>query len=405
MTPEVIALATGHRRSRFAGDVATHAGAMRVAFAEKRVLVVGGAGSIGAATVKALLPFAPAAVHVVDQDENGLAELVRDLRSAGLVSSGLDLRLQPLDYGAGVARRFLAAAGPYDTVLHFAALKHVRSEKDASSVLQMLDTNVLKQARLMSWLADDGIPARYFAVSTDKAADPVNFMGASKRLMEHLVFTDAVAPMGSAVRTSARFANVAFSAGSLLESWDGRLRKRQPMAVPRDTRRYFVSLEEAAEICLLAVAAIPDRHVAVPTMRAERDLRELAPIAEGFLVAAGLRAAWYEDEGSARDAVETDAARGAWPVLLTARDTVGEKAQEEFVGAGETVSEIGLSSLRGIPQRGADPAVLRGVLDELALWVAEPRLRVDKGAIATVLSRVVPEFEPTAGEKSLDDRM
>ncbi len=405
MTPDLVALATGHRRSRFAGDVASHADAMRVAFAGKRVLVIGGAGSIGAATVRALLPFTPAAVHVVDQDENGLAELVRDLRSTGLAPSGLDLRLQPLDYGANAARRFLAGAGPYDTALHFAALKHVRSEKDTPSVLQMLETNVLKQARLMSWLAEDGAPARYFAVSTDKAADPVNFMGASKRLMEHLVFTEPITPLGAAVRTSARFANVAFSAGSLLASWGERLRKRQPVAVPRDTRRYFVSLEEAAEICLLAVAAVPDRHVAVPRMRAGPDLRELAPIAEGFVAAAGFRAAWYHDENAARAAVDAEAGRGAWPILLTARDTVGEKPEEEFVGAGETASDIGLATLRGIPQRGADALALRGVLDELTLWVAQPRLRVDKDAIAAVLMRVVPEFRPSAAGKSLDDRM
>lgn len=405
MTPELVALATGRGASRFAADVASHAGAMRVAFAGQRVLVIGGAGSIGAATVRALLSFAPASVHVVDQDENGLAELVRHVRGSGLVPRGLDLRLQPLDYGGSVTRRFLADAGPYDTTLHFAALKHVRSEKDVPSILQMLDTNVLKQARLLSWLAEDGVPVRYFAVSTDKAASPVNFMGASKRLMEHLLFTDAVTPLGAAVRTSARFANVAFSAGSLLASWNERMRKRQPLAAPRDTRRYFVSLAEAAEICLLAAAAVPDRNVAVPTMRPDADLRELAPIAEGVVAAAGFRAAWYEDEDAARRAVERDAARGAWPVLLTPRDTDGEKPEEEFTGPNESALDIGLTSLRGIPQRGTDAGTLQAVLDELALWVAQPRLHVRKDAIADTLSRAVPEFRPHVEGRSLDDRM
>ncbi|MFI5310331.1 MAG: polysaccharide biosynthesis protein [Gemmatimonadales bacterium] len=405
MTPDLATLATGHAHSRFGADVGAHGAAMRAALAGKRMLVIGGAGSIGAATVRAVLPFAPAAVHVIDQDENGLAELVRDLRSAGLTPRGLDLRLQPLDYGGGAARRFLAGAGPYDVALHFAALKHVRSEKDSASILQMIDTNVLKQATLISWLAEDGAPARYFAVSTDKAANPVNFMGASKRLMEQLIFTDTVTPLGVSTRTSARFANVAFSAGSLLASWGERLRKRQPVAVPRDTRRYFVSLAEAAEICLLAAAALPDRHVAVPAMRPESDLRELAPIAEGFVVAAGFRAAWYEDEAVARAAVEDDAAHGAWPVLSTPRDTDGEKPEEEFVGAGETARDVGMAALRGIPQRGFDASTLRGVLDELALWVAQPRLRADKEAIAATIARVVPEFHPARRGKSLDDRM
>ena len=269
----------------------------------------------------------------------------------------------------------------------------------------MLDTNVLKQARLMSWLAEEGSPSRYFAVSTDKAANPVNFMGASKRLMEQLVFTDAVTPLGSAVRTSARFANVAFSAGSLLASWGERIRKRQPLAVPRDTRRYFVSLAEAAEICLLAAAALPDFHVAVPTMKPGPDLRELSKIAEGFAVASGFRAAWYEDESEARAAVERDAANGAWPILLTARDTDGEKPEEEFVGAGERAADVGLTALRGIPQRGADPGVLRSVLDELSLWLAEPRLRASKDAIGSAIARVVPEFQHAASGRGLDERM
>lgn len=405
MTPELVALATGHRGSRFAADLAARTFALRDAFAGRRVLVIGGAGSIGAATVRALLPFTPAAVHVVDQDENALAELVRDVRSTGLAPRALDLRLLPLDYGAPVARRFVASAGPYDAVLHFAALKHVRSEKDPASILQMLDTNVLKQARLMSWLAEDGAPARYFAVSTDKAANPVNFMGASKRLMEHVVLSAAVTPLGQAVRTSARFANVAFSAGSLLESWGERLKRRQPVAVPRDTRRYFVSLEEAAEICLLATAAVPDRHVAVPRLRVEADLRTLAPIAEAVVAAAGYRAAWYDDEDEARAGLERDAASGTWPVLLTPRDTDGEKAEEEFVGEGETTADVGLTALLGIAQGEAEPDVLRGVLDELTLWVAEPRLRAEKDAIAAVLVRAVPEFRHARRGKGLDDRM
>lgn len=405
VTTNLAALATGHVASRFANDVSARDSDMRTVFQGRRVLVIGGAGSIGAATIRALLPFDPAAMHVVDQDENGLAELARDLRSRGGLAPTLDLRLMPLDYGAAVTRRFLSLAGPYDAVLHFAALKHVRSEKDAASILQMLDTNVLKQERLMSWLAEDGEPASYFAVSTDKAANPVNFMGASKRLMEHLLFTDGVTALRGARRTSARFANVAFSAGSLLESWGERIRKRQPVAVPRDTRRYFVSLEESGDLCLLGAAAIGDRAVAVPRLTAAADLRELVPIAEGFVKAAGYRAAWFENEDDARNAVETEAARGAWPVLLTARDTDGEKPEEEFAGAGERAEDAGLTAVRAIAQRGADAAMLRGVLDELSLWVNDPRLRADKDAIGAVLARAVPEFQRVSSGKSLDDRM
>jgi FlaA1/EpsC-like NDP-sugar epimerase len=405
VNPSLIAVATGHEQSRFANDIAARADQIREAFSGRRVLVVGGAGSIGSATLRALLPYGPAAVHVVDHNENGLAELARDIRSAALAGPSLDLQLMPLDYGAHVTQRFLAQGGPYDAVLHFAALKHVRSEKDAASILQMIDTNVLKQARLMEWLAADAAPLRYFAVSTDKAANPANFMGASKRLMEQLLFTTSIVPMGSSARNSARFANVAFSAGSLLESWSERLRKRQPMAVPRDTRRYFVSLAESAEICLLAAAATPDRHLAIPNFNPGADLHELAPIAEAFVRDAGFAPVWFETEADARKAMEREPQRGAWPILLTARDTDGEKPEEVFAAAGEEVVDIGLRALRGIPQRGCDHATLREVLDTLVLWVTDPRLKVTKQALAECMVRAVPEFAPATAGKTLDARM
>lgn len=405
MNSSLIAVATGHADSRFAADIAARSGQIGEALSGRRVLVIGGAGSIGSATLRALLPYGPAAVHVVDQNENGLAELARDIRSEALAGPSLDLQLMPLDYGAQVAKRFLAQGGPYDVVLHFAALKHVRSEKDVASILQMIDTNVLKQARLMEWLASEAPPLRYFAVSTDKAANPVNFMGASKRLMEQLLFTASIVPMGAATRTSARFANVAFSAGSLLESWSERLRKGQPVAVPRDTRRYFVSLAESAEICLLAAAATPDRHLAIPDFNPAADLHELAPIAEAFVRDAGFTPAWFDTEEDARQAMAREPQRGAWPILLTARDTDGEKPEEVFVAANEEVVNIGLRALRGVPQRGSDHAVLREVLDTLQLWVTDPRITVPKHALTECIVRVVPEFAPATAGKTLDARM
>jgi len=399
-----VTIATGRDYSLFAADISGHSESIRATFSDRRVLVVGGAGSIGSATLRAILPYRPAAVHVIDQNENGLAELVRDLRGSGLVEKRLDLKLMPLDYGAPVSRRFLASAGRYDVVLHFAALKHVRSEKDVASILQMLDTNVLKQQRLMAWLAEGGAPSRYFAVSTDKAANPVSFMGASKRLMERLIFASSN-PLDSAVRTSARFANVAFSAGSLLASFPDRIHRRQPVAVPRETRRFFVSIEEAAQICLLACAAVPNAHIAIPRMHADRDLRQLAPIAEGFLRAAGFRATPYDDETLAREAVESEAARGSWPLLLTPRDTEGEKESEVFVGEGETPVEIGMSALLGIPQTAADTAILERVLSGVQRLVDNPAVSIAKPELAKLIREVLSEFSPLEAERSLDERM
>lgn len=400
-----VTIATGRDYSLFAADVSDNSERIRSVFEGQRVLVVGGAGSIGSATLRSILPYRPAALHVIDQNENGLAELVRDLRGSGLVEQKLDLRLMPLDYGAPVSRRFIDAAGRYDVVLHFAALKHVRSEKDVASILQMFDTNVLKQRRFMRWLADAGSPSRYFAVSTDKAANPANFMGASKRLMEQLIFTESCSPLGNAIRTSARFANVAFSAGSLLASFPERLRRRQPLAVPRDTRRFFVSVDEAAQICLLGCAAVPTAHVVIPRMHADRDLRQLTPIAEGFLEAAGLHPVHFEDENSAREAVEREAGRGNWPLLLTPRDTDGEKESEVFVGDGETPLEIGMSALLGIPQTGTDPEVLGHVLSELQRMAENSEVTVDKSTLARLVGSAISEFKPLEARRSLDERL
>jgi FlaA1/EpsC-like NDP-sugar epimerase len=405
MTDRVSRVATGREGSLYAADVTRAAGAIRPGVEGKRILVIGGAGSIGSATIHALLPWGPASIDVIDHDENGLAELVRDARSRGLVNAATALRCFPLDYGSMLAARLLDSLEAHDVVLHFAALKHVRSEKDATSVLQMIDTNVLKQRRLIGWLADRGPLARYFAVSTDKAADPVSFMGASKRLMEHLLFTPGVARLGNAARTSARFANVAFSAGSLLAGWRARIEKGQPIAVPRDTRRYFVSMSEAAEICLLAAFALRDAHLAVPRMTEDKDLRELTTVAADFLRTEGREPIWCDDESSARSSMAEAAHGTKWPVLRTPRDTAGEKAAEIFAGRGESPGEAGFSALLAIPQGGADPTRLPAVLDQIEAWVGEPSLRVSRDDIAKAIQVVVPEFAHSAATRSLDERM
>jgi len=397
-------IATGRDGSLFAADVEANTDAIHAAYSGRRVLVVGGAGSIGSATLRALLPYQPAAVHVIDQNENGLAELVRDLRGTGAIDRRLELKLMPLDYGAPVSRRFISSAGRYDVVLHFAALKHVRSEKDVASILQMLDTNVLKQRRLMSWLADIGAPDRYFAVSTDKAANPANFMGASKRLMERLLFAEGNNPIATAQRTSARFANVAFSAGSLLASFSQRIERRQPVVAPRDTRRFFVSVTEAAQICLLASSVVPSGHVAIPRMQPEQDLRELVSIAEDFLRASGLRAIPYDDEARARAAVELDATHDGWPLLVTPRDTEGEKESEVFVADGETAKEIGLLALLSIAQDPGDAVALDRVLCELER-LAGDESDISKPQLASLLRIAVPDFAPVQAGRRLDERM
>src|SRR5213075_197665 len=204
-------------------------------------------------------------------------ELVRDLRGRPSGLSVRDFRTLPLDFGSATMRRYLLDAEPYSLVLNFAAVKHVRSEKDSYALLHMFDTNVLKATRLLDWLVERGGVHTYFSVSTDKAANPVNLMGASKRLMELAMFSHDATTRGMAIR-SARFANVAFSDGSLLDGWLRRLEKRQPLAAPRSTQRYFISLRESGQLCLLAALCAPPAHVVIPRLDSAAHLRALEGI-------------------------------------------------------------------------------------------------------------------------------
>jgi nucleoside-diphosphate-sugar epimerase len=401
-TAELTAIVTGRTDSLFASDLAASGDRVSAKMRHRRILVIGGGGSIGAATVRIILDYHPAALHVVDHNENYLVELVRELRGRAAGIPDGDFRALPLDYGGPVMERFLADSPPYDVVLNFAALKHVRSEKDIYSVLQMFDTNVVRHMRFKRWLADHRHGSTYFAVSTDKAANPVSLMGASKRLMEDLIFDGAAARHQST--TSARFANVAFSNGSLLQGFGHRLAKRQPLAVPRDTRRYFISHQEAGELCLLATCRIPDGHIAVPRADAKFQLQLLEDIACACLDYWGLRAERYLDEASARNDVERLAREGRWPLLLTPLDTGGEKPFEEFVGTGETVTDCGLlnvAALRHSPCAGAEQKLFA----QIARWVDEPDLAIAKSKFVSAIADALPNFRHSASERNLDQRL
>ena len=395
-------IATGRERSLFDADVAARAGELAAAIGGKRVLVLGGAGSIGAASIHLLLAYRPAAIHIVDTAENALAELTRDLRSRGGPAIAAELRFLPLDLGSAAMERVLRHERRYDLVLDFAAQKHVRGEKDLPSLLQMLDTNVLKTRRLLRWLAAYGHSARCFCVSTDKAANPTSLMGASKRLMEQVLFR-AAGDFEAA--TAARFANVAFSNGSLLQSFLIRVSRRQPIAVPRDTRRYFISAHEAAQICLLAAVAVPTAFTIFPRLDPNEHLRSLLDVAQATLAHLGFHASLYEDPEAARGAVEGEIERGHYPVLVTELDTSGEKPYEEFVSAGEVVSEIGLEALCGVRHSAPPAQELDAVLALLERAVNDARVPLRKAEIVAALAKVIPGFRHVETGRSLDDRI
>jgi FlaA1/EpsC-like NDP-sugar epimerase len=399
------AIATGRNASLFAEDIAASESQIATQLRGARVLVIGGAGSIGSSTVRQLARFDTAALHIVDMNENGLVEVVRDLRGSATSVKTADFQLLPLDFGSSMMARFIQGEAAYDFVLNFAAVKHVRSEKEICSVLHMLDTNVSKQARLLRWLHARNPSTRYFSVSTDKAANPVNLMGASKRLMEHVMFSSAVVPHSELRATSARFANVAFSDGSLLQGWLHRMDKSQPLAVPRDTRRFFVSLRESGELCLIAALMGQPRSLVVPRLDAETDLHDLQSVAEGFLRSRGFEPRLYESVQDAIANLDSDRAAGRYPLVLTPLDTSGEKPYEEFVGEGETTFELGLRHLVGVQYRPPpDVDALTRLLDTVERLVADPAMPASKAQIVASCRAVVPEFAHAETGKRLDDR-
>ena len=398
--PDLSRLTTGRSTSLFAQDISAHHARLGSAIAGRRILVTGGAGSIGSATIELLLGYAPAAVHVIDIAENGLVELVRDFRSRPKPLVTGELRLLPIDFGSAATERLLQSEAPYDLVLHFAAHKHVRSEKDVPSIVQMLDTNVIKARRFLKWLVQYGHDTRCFAVSTDKAANPTSLMGASKRLMEHVLFSGLT---GARHVTSTRFANVAFSNGSLLQGFLYRLARSQPLAVPREVRRYFVSSREAAEICLLSAAIAPHCQITFPRLDPSEHLRPLVDIALSLLEQLDLRPCFYDDEAEACAAALNDLKRGCYPVLLTPLDTSGEKPYEEFVAADESPIETEFSALRAV--RYVPPPVrLDDTLSFLETITTDATVTVKKSDITRYLAAAVPGFRHVETGRSLDDR-
>lgn len=400
----------GRRDSFFAGDLRAAADELSGLIRGSRILIIGGAGSIGFQTLRTIAHFAPEALHVVDHNENGLAEVVRALRSApGPLRVG-ELLTMPIDYGGDSFRLWLRAqTRPYDHVLNFAALKHVRSEKDPYSILAMLDTNVLKLARLSRQLAGQRHLKRLFCVSTDKAANPSSMMGATKRLMEHAMFSDALDWSRGLAITSARFANVALSNGSLLQSWQNRLALRQPMAVPEGCRRFFVALPESGHLCTLVAMLGEDRNILVPALDPEDHLMLLQDVAVWFLEAQGMTPHFTRDEAEAVGRVEELAAGGKWPVLLTPLNTAGEKPYEEFVGASETVHDTRFASLRRVPYLPpADPASFPALLGRLRdLMGSDPDRPLTIAGLKDAISSVEEGFATThvASDRSLDQRI
>lgn len=365
----------------------------------KSALVIGGAGSIGSSFIKALLPFKPASLVVVDTNENALAELTRDLRSTKGMYIPFDYLPYPMDFASSVFEKMFRARGGFDIVGNFSAHKHVRSEKDIYSVEALLQNNVL-HAKLLLDLLSSFPPEEYFCVSTDKAANPVNIMGASKRIMEDVIFSYSDR---FPVKT-ARFANVAFSNGSLPAGFLERIRKLQPLSAPSDVRRYFVSPEESGQICMLACMLGNNREIFFPKLK-EAQMMTFDAIGTELLHEHGYEVLECSSDEEAIDKME-DLKNGSkfYPVHYSISDTSGEKPFEEFVTDTEQTDMKRFSSLGVITgKKIPDQEKIRKLFADLN--VAFNQEETTKEKVVQIMREYLPNFEHIETGKSLDEKM
>lgn len=363
-----------------------------------RFLVLGGAGSIGQAVVKEIFKRHPAKLHVVDISENNLVELVRDIRSSFGYIRG-DFRTFALDIGSLEYDAFIGADGGYDYVLNLSALKHVRSEKDPYTLMRMVEVNVLNTEKTLRQSIASGVK-KYFCVSTDKAANPVNMMGASKRIMEMFLMR---ASERIAIST-ARFANVAFSDGSLLHGFNQRLQKGQPIVAPNDIKRYFVTPQESGELCLMSCIFGENRDIFFPKLSETRHLISFADIAVKYLQQRGYAPHLCHDENEARELAGLLPAQGRWPCLFTTSDTTGEKAIEAFYTAQETLEMTRFNAIGVIKNAPRYPAELLALF-ETRIHAMRAAGQWRKDDIVALFFEMLPDFGHQETGKYLDGRM
>jgi FlaA1/EpsC-like NDP-sugar epimerase len=361
-------------------------------------LVLGGAGSIGSAVVKEIFKRAPKKLHVVDISENNLVELVRDIRSTYGYIDG-DFKTYALDIGSVEYDAFIAKDGSYDYVLNLSALKHVRSEEDEFTLMRMCDVNIFNTDKTIAQ-AISKKSKKYFCVSTDKAANPVNMMGASKRIMEMFLMRRSQ----SISISTARFANVAFSDGSLLYSFNKRIEKKQPIVAPFDVKRYFVTPKESGELCLMSCIFGENRDIFFPKLSQELHLVSFADIAVKYLKELGYEPYLCKDEDEARELAHTLPQKGQYPCLFTRSDTTGEKDFEEFFTDNEVLDMDRFENLGVIKNEPEyDEELLKMFTAKIKEFKA--RLSWNKKDIVELFFRLIPNFEYEDKGKYLDSKM
>ena len=363
-----------------------------------KFLVIGGAGSIGSAVVKEIFKRNPKKLHVVDISENNLVELVRDIRSSLGYIDG-EFKTFALDIGSDIYDAFINNDGEYDYVLNLSALKHVRSEKDPYTLMRMIDVNIFNTDKTISQSIEKGVK-KYFCVSTDKAANPVNMMGASKRIMEFFLMRRSLEiPI-----STARFANVAFSDGSLLYGFNRRIEKRQPIAAPNDIRRYFVIPQESGELCLMSAIFGENRDIFFPKLSEKLHLITFAEIAERYLEELGYEPYKCQSEEEARELVKTLPEQGKWPVYFFKSDTTGEKDFEEFYTGDEKIDWDRFTNL-GVIKNEANFENEKLDYFEYKIDKLRKRGSWEKEELVELFNFMIPNFNHKETGKYLDQRM
>jgi len=384
--------------SMFQADIENHSNQLTTEITSKSVLVIGGAGTIGSSFIKALLKFKPAKLIVVDTNENGLTELTRDLRSEQGQYIPHTFLTYPMNFGDPVFEKMFLKYAPFDIVANFAAHKHVRSEKDQFSIEAMITNNVFKANAFLDLLLKHK-PKHFFCVSTDKAANPVNVMGASKKLMEELIlsYTDQIKI------TTARFANVAFSNGSLLAGYVDRIFKKQPISCPEDVKRFFVSPEESGQICLLACILGTRGDIFFPKLESHTMIN-FKDITLSFFKTMGVKVIQCNSDEEARQGMETCLKDKTYPVYFFKSDTSGEKLYEEFYTKEDTLELDKFMSL-GVIENTSKPSK-KNILECIAsLKTLMDTPNYSKASIIAVMKEFIPDFDHIETGKNLDQKM
>ena len=388
----------GRTAPLFDDDISSRRKELEDLVSNSRFLVIGGAGSIGQAVTREIFKRNPLALHVVDISENNMVELVRDIRSTLGYIDG-DFRTFAIDCGSNEYRALMNASGGYDYVLNLSALKHVRSEKDPFTLMRLIEVNILNTIKTVQMAKAQGAK-KYFCVSTDKAANPVNMMGASKRIMEMFLMRESE----SMEISTARFANVAFSDGSLLHGFNQRFAKRQPIAAPNDVRRYFVTPQESGELCLMSCLLGENRDIFFPKLSEQLHLTTFSEIAERYIKNHGYEPYQCSTEQEARDRSDELIASKRWPCYFFKSDTSGEKDFEEFFTDKETLDMDRFQNLGVIKNEGNFRS---DMLDNFLEVIHELRAQTvwEKAPIVDLFNEMIPDFDLKETGKYLDGRM